>query len=63
MSDAMVVLLVLASGTFVLKSAGPVLLGAERLLARRASLRAAPRSCASAGLALQHVRLSAARCP
>ena len=36
---------------------GPVLLGAERLLARRA------RSCASAGLALENVRLSAARYP
>lgn len=34
MSDAMVVLLVLASGTFVLKSAGPVLLGARRLPTR-----------------------------
>jgi len=31
MSDAMIVLVVLASGTFVLKSAGPVLLGARRL--------------------------------
>ncbi|MGB3733505.1 MAG: AzlD domain-containing protein [Ilumatobacter sp.] len=31
MNDAMVVLVVLASGTFLLKAAGPLLLGARRL--------------------------------
>ncbi len=31
MSDAMIVLVVLAAGTFLLKSAGPLLLGTRRL--------------------------------
>ena len=31
MSDALIVLVALASGTFLLKSAGPLLLGARRL--------------------------------
>lgn len=31
MSDAMIVLVVLAAGTFLLKSAGPMLLGTRRL--------------------------------
>lgn len=34
MSDATIVLIVLATGTFVLKSAGPVLLGDRRLPTR-----------------------------
>lgn len=34
MSDALVVLVVLAGGTYVLKAAGPLVLGARRLPAR-----------------------------
>lgn len=38
MSDAVIVLIVLATGTYVLKAAGPLVLGARRLPARVQSL-------------------------